>query len=146
MGRVENSLAAALPHQTVHAVFPHTDFRCSSTPRHAHSPILRLFSATEDVALAHSTVEGVTIGGLLLGLGIQLPLWRPDRKSGAFSNMAISPDPPPFGCMNKAGFLPSTGVMLSLGLKRYFKPLRLPLRPGAISFPYTQQPVASPPP
>ncbi|NDP47512.1 MAG: hypothetical protein GZ085_03805 [Sulfuriferula multivorans] len=27
--RVENSLAAALPHQTVHAVFPHTDFRCS---------------------------------------------------------------------------------------------------------------------
>jgi hypothetical protein len=36
-------------------------------------------SATEDVALAHSIVEGVTIGGILLGLGIQLPLWRPDR-------------------------------------------------------------------
>ncbi|MCI0733994.1 MAG: hypothetical protein L0Y38_09270, partial [Methylococcaceae bacterium] len=29
-GRVENRLAPALPHQTVHAVFPHTAFRCSS--------------------------------------------------------------------------------------------------------------------
>ena len=30
LGRVENRLAPALPHQTVHAVFPHTAFRCSS--------------------------------------------------------------------------------------------------------------------
>lgn len=29
-GRVENRLSPALPHQTVHAVFPHTAFRCSS--------------------------------------------------------------------------------------------------------------------
>jgi hypothetical protein len=29
-GRVEDRLAPALPHQTVHAVFPHTAFRCSS--------------------------------------------------------------------------------------------------------------------
>ena len=30
MGRVEDRLTPALPHQTVHAVFPHTAFRCSS--------------------------------------------------------------------------------------------------------------------
>ena len=30
MGRVENRLSPALPHQTVHAVLPHTAFRCSS--------------------------------------------------------------------------------------------------------------------
>ena len=30
MGRVENRLSPALHHQTVHAVFPHTAFRCSS--------------------------------------------------------------------------------------------------------------------
>ena len=30
VGRVENRLSPALPHQTVHAVFPHTAFRCSS--------------------------------------------------------------------------------------------------------------------
>jgi len=29
-GRVESRLSPALPHQTVHAVFPHTAFRCSS--------------------------------------------------------------------------------------------------------------------
>ena len=28
--RVEDRLAPALPHQTVHAIFPHTAFRCSS--------------------------------------------------------------------------------------------------------------------
>ncbi len=33
-GRVEDRLAPALPHQTVHAVFPHTTFRCSSRRRH----------------------------------------------------------------------------------------------------------------
>ena len=48
--------------------------------------------------------------------------------------------------MNKAGFLPSTGVMLSLGLKRYYEPLRLPLRASAVSFPYTHRSVLSPPP
>jgi len=29
-GRVEDRLSPALPHQTVHAIFPHTAFRCSS--------------------------------------------------------------------------------------------------------------------
>ena len=29
--------------------------------------------------------------------------------------------------------------MLSLALKRYYKPLRLPIRPAAISFPYTRR-------
>ena len=29
-GRVENRFSPILPHQTVHAVFPHTAFRCSS--------------------------------------------------------------------------------------------------------------------
>ena len=29
-GRVENRFSPALPHQTVHAIFPHTAFRCSS--------------------------------------------------------------------------------------------------------------------
>ena len=57
-----------------------------------------------------------------------------------------SPDLPLFGCMNKAGFLPSGVVMLSLTLKRYYKPLRLPIRSMALSFPYTQQLMASPPP
>ena len=28
--RVENRFSPALPHQTVHAIFPHTAFRCSS--------------------------------------------------------------------------------------------------------------------
>ena len=35
--------------------------------------------------------------------------------------------------------------MLSLELQRYYEPLRLPLRAAALSFPYTQQSVASPP-
>ena len=47
--------------------------------------------------------------------------------------------------MNKAGFLPSTGVMLSLDLKQYYEPLRLPSRSAALSFPYTRRSVASPP-
>jgi hypothetical protein len=48
--------------------------------------------------------------------------------------------------MNKAGFLPSTGVLLSLGLKRYYEPLRLPFQAAVISLPYTHWSVASPPP
>ena len=48
--------------------------------------------------------------------------------------------------MNTAGFLPSTGVVLSLGLKRYDEPLRLPFRAAVISWPYTQWSVSSPPP
>ncbi len=48
--------------------------------------------------------------------------------------------------MNKAGFLPSAGVMLSLNHKRYYKPLPLPLRPAALSFPHTRQSMVSPPP
>jgi hypothetical protein len=48
--------------------------------------------------------------------------------------------------MNKAGFLPSAGVMLSRRLNRYYEPLRLPPAAIALSFPYTQQLVASPPP
>ena len=35
---------------------------------------------------------------------------------------------------------------MSLRLKRYFEPLRLPFRANALSFPYTHQSVASPPP
>jgi len=31
MGRVGRWLAPPAPHQTVHAVFPHTAFRCSSS-------------------------------------------------------------------------------------------------------------------
>ena len=54
-------------------------------------------------------------------------------------------DPPPFSCMNKAGFLPSTGVMLSRDLKQYDEPLRLPSRSNALSFPYSRQSVVSPP-
>jgi len=48
--------------------------------------------------------------------------------------------------MKKAGFLPSTGVLLSLGFKRYYEPLRLPFRAAVISLPYTHWSVASPPP
>jgi len=57
-----------------------------------------------------------------------------------------SPDPPLFGCVNKAVSLPLTGVVLSHSLKRYYEPLRLPPRAAAISFPYTQRLVVSPPP
>ena len=39
--------------------------------------------------------------------------------------------------MNKAGFLPSGRFMLFRALKRYYEPLRLPIRPNTISFPYT---------
>lgn len=46
--------------------------------------------------------------------------------------------------MNKAGFLPSSGVVLSLGLNRYYEPLRLPPAAAALSFPYTHRSVASP--
>ena len=49
-----------------------------------------------------------------------------------------SPDLPLFGCVNKVGLLSSGGVMLSLALKRYYEPLRLPIQPTVISFPYTQ--------
>jgi hypothetical protein len=48
--------------------------------------------------------------------------------------------------MNKVGFLPLIRVMLSLDLKRYYEPLRLPLRATAISFPYTHWLAVSPPP
>src|SRR6056297_3164890 len=41
--------------------------------------------------------------------------------------------------MNKAGSLPSDRVMLSRALERYYEPLRLPIRPNEISFPYTRQ-------
>ncbi len=50
-----------------------------------------------------------------------------------------SPHPPLVGCMNKAGSLPSGRVMLSLTLKRYYEPLRLPMQPAAISLPYTHR-------
>ena len=48
--------------------------------------------------------------------------------------------------MNKVGPIPSAGVVLSHGLKRYFEPLRLPPRAAVLSLPYTQRVVASPPP
>ena len=48
--------------------------------------------------------------------------------------------------MNKAGFLPSAGVVLSLRLERYYEPLRLPARADLLSFPYTGRSVVSPPP
>lgn len=41
--------------------------------------------------------------------------------------------------MNKAGFLSSNRVLLSLVLKRYHEPLRLPIQPAVISFPYTER-------
>ena len=41
--------------------------------------------------------------------------------------------------MNKAGLLPSGRVMLSRALKRYYEPLRLPIRPDVISSPYTRR-------
>jgi len=41
--------------------------------------------------------------------------------------------------MNKAGSLPSGRVMLSQALERYYGPLRLPIRPTAISLPYTRR-------
>ena len=37
-GRVEDRFSPALPHQTVHAVFPHTAFRCSSCPGMRRAP------------------------------------------------------------------------------------------------------------
>ena len=48
--------------------------------------------------------------------------------------------------MNKAGFLPSLRVMLSLCCKRYYEPLRLPHRSTALSLPYTQPLTFSSPP
>ena len=48
-----------------------------------------------------------------------------------------SPSPPLFSCLKKAGSLPSNRVILSLALSRYYEPLRLPMRPSGISFPYT---------
>ena len=51
-----------------------------------------------------------------------------------------SPDPPLFGCLNKVGFLSLAGVMLSLSLKRYYEPLRLPIRSNGLSDqPYIHQ-------
>jgi len=48
--------------------------------------------------------------------------------------------------MNKAGFLSSAGVVLSLHLERYYEPLRLPALAGVLSLPYTRRSAASPPP
>src|SRR6266568_3450652 len=53
--------------------------------------------------------------------------------------MVAIPLPPLFGCMNKAGSLPSGRFILVRALKRYYEPLRLPLRPNAISLPYTRR-------
>ena len=58
--------------------------------------------------------------------------------SGVNSMTAI-PYPPLFGCVNKAGSLPLDWVMLSHVLKRYYGPLRLPIRPSSISLPYTRR-------
>ena len=44
-----------------------------------------------------------------------------------------SPDPPLFGCLNKVGSLSLARVMLSLSLKRYYEPLRLPIQPEGLS-------------
>jgi len=48
--------------------------------------------------------------------------------------------------VNKAGFLSSAGVVLSLHLKRSYEPLRLPTRACVLSLPYTRRSAASPPP
>ena len=72
-GRVEDWLTPTLPHQTVHAIFPHTAFRCSSH-QGMHIALSMFINATEDVASARSTIEHVTIDGFLLGLDIKLPL------------------------------------------------------------------------
>jgi hypothetical protein len=48
-GRVEDRLAPALPHQTVHAVFPHTAFRCSSR-QGMHKNLVTAYHATEYLA------------------------------------------------------------------------------------------------
>jgi hypothetical protein len=48
--------------------------------------------------------------------------------------------------MNKAGFLSSAGVMLSLHLNRSYEPLRLPTQASVLSLPYTRWSTVSPPP
>lgn len=48
--------------------------------------------------------------------------------------------------MNKAGSLPSSGVMLSLRFKQYYEPLRLPSPDAVLSFPYTRHSAVSLPP
>jgi hypothetical protein len=68
-GRVEGWLTPTLPHQTVHAIFPHTAFRCSSHQGMHIAPSM-FVNATEDIAPAHSTIGHVTIDGFLLGLDI----------------------------------------------------------------------------
>jgi len=119
------------------------------TPRHAHCPVSRLASATEDGAPAYSTFERATwavsclawaysfLCSVLIVFGV-VATWQ-------------SLDPLLFGCTNKVGSLPEVGslpssrVMLCVELKRYYEPLRLPSAATAISLPYTQQSVASPP-
>ena len=39
LGRVENRVTPALPHQTVHTVFPYTAFRYPSSIRHCASTL-----------------------------------------------------------------------------------------------------------
>ena len=97
----------ALPHQTVHAVFPHTAFRCSSPQsmrlRPACCPFLpldglegnaidpgapfvgadKIIGMTEDVRPVNLVVQGVEAAGrLLLGLAVELPLKCPDAFRG----------------------------------------------------------------
>ncbi len=65
-GRVEDRFSPALPHQTVHAVFPHTAFRCSSRQgmrrvparfrRDFVQPVARVEMSTWKPAGANSTV------------------------------------------------------------------------------------------
>ena len=93
-----------------------------------------------------SNIQHIIVRWQLLGLGIYSFLCSVLITNPGWLATWQSPDPPLFGCMNKVGLLPSTGVMLSLNLKRYYEPLRLPIRPAAFSFPYTQQLMVSPPP
>jgi len=50
-GRVENRFPPALPHQTVHAVFPHTAFRCSSCRGMRRAPARPCGNLVQPIAL-----------------------------------------------------------------------------------------------
>jgi len=70
-GRVKSRLTPALPHQTMHAVFPHTAFRCSSR-QGMRIACLSFISAIEDFAPTHFILSTQEHEGQVLNCAFEL--------------------------------------------------------------------------
>jgi len=99
-------------------------------------------------ALAYALRRSLPLTPAAIRPRLRLPGTTRPRFALHGAQRSQSPDPPLFGCVNKVGSLPSGRVVLSLALRRYFEPLRLPRRPRATSALALYPPVggSAPPP